>query len=58
MGPTGADSPSQNGAVEVHNGHIAVKVQMLLYMLGLPSKFWLELKCAVHERLEKEVEDL
>jgi hypothetical protein len=39
--PTGADSPSQNGAVEAYNGHIAVKVQMLLYMSGLPPKFWL-----------------
>jgi hypothetical protein len=38
--PTGADSPSQNGAVEVYDGHLAVKVQMLLYMSGLPPKFW------------------
>jgi hypothetical protein len=36
--PTEADIPSQNGAVEVYNG---VKVQMLLYMSGLPPKFWL-----------------
>jgi hypothetical protein len=38
--PTGADSPSQNGAVEFYNGHLAVKVWMLLYMSGLPPKFW------------------
>jgi hypothetical protein len=38
--PTGADSLSQNGALEVYNGHIAVKVQTLLYLLGLPPKFW------------------
>jgi hypothetical protein len=37
---TGADSPFQNGAVEVYNGLIAVKVQTLLYMSGLPPKFW------------------
>jgi hypothetical protein len=43
--PTGADSPSQNGAVEVYNGHIAVKVQTLLYMSGLPPKFWLAALC-------------
>jgi hypothetical protein len=38
--PTGADSPSQNGAVEIYNGHLAVKVQTLLYMSGLHPKFW------------------
>jgi hypothetical protein len=38
--PTGADSPLQNGAVEVYNGHVAVKVQTLLYMFSLPPKFW------------------
>jgi hypothetical protein len=36
-----SDSPSQKGAVEVYNGHLAVKVQTLLYMSGLPPKFWL-----------------
>jgi hypothetical protein len=40
MEPTGPDSPSQNGAVEVYNGHLDVKVQTLLYMSGLPPKFW------------------
>jgi hypothetical protein len=37
--PMGADSPSQNGSVEVYNGHLAVKVQTLLYMSSLPPKF-------------------
>jgi hypothetical protein len=37
---TGADSPSQNGAVEIYNGHLAVKVQTLLYISGLHPKFW------------------
>jgi hypothetical protein len=40
MEPTGADSPLQNGAVEFYNGHLAVKVWTLLYMSGLPPKFW------------------
>jgi hypothetical protein len=38
--PTGADSPSQNGAIKFCNGHLAVKVWMLLYMSSLPPKFW------------------
>jgi hypothetical protein len=41
LDPMGAESPSQNGAVEVYNGHLAVKVWTLLYMAGLPPKFWL-----------------
>jgi hypothetical protein len=40
MEPTGADSPSQNGDVKFYNEHLAVKVWTLLYMSGLPPKFW------------------
>jgi len=38
--PTGADSPSQNGAVEIYNDKFAVRTQTLLYGSGLPAKFW------------------
>jgi hypothetical protein len=38
--PTGTDSPSQNGAIEIYNGHIAIKVWTLLYISGLHHKFW------------------
>jgi hypothetical protein len=38
--PTGANSPSQNGGVEIYNGTLAVKVCTLLYGSGLPTKFW------------------
>ncbi len=38
--PTGADSPSQNGGVEIYNNTLAVKVRTLLYGSGLPAKFW------------------
>jgi hypothetical protein len=34
--PTGTDSPSQNGAVEVYNGKLAIKTRILLYRPGLP----------------------
>jgi hypothetical protein len=37
---TGAYSPSQNGAIEIYNNTLAVKVCMLLYGSGLPAKFW------------------
>ncbi len=36
--PTGADSPSQNGAVEICNNKFAVRMQTLLYGSGLPAK--------------------
>jgi hypothetical protein len=36
---TGADSPSQNGGAEIYKNTLAVKVQTLLYGLGLPAKF-------------------
>jgi hypothetical protein len=38
--PTGADSPSQNGGVEIYNNTLAVKVCTLLHGSGLPAKFW------------------
>ncbi len=38
--PTGADSPSQNGAVEIYNDKFAVQTRTLLYGSGLPAKFW------------------
>jgi hypothetical protein len=38
--PTGADSPSQNGAAEIYNGKLAVKTHTLLFGSGLPAKFW------------------
>jgi hypothetical protein len=37
---TGAESPSQNGGVEIYNNTLAVKVQTLLYGSGIPAKFW------------------
>jgi hypothetical protein len=38
--PTGADSPSQNGAVEIYNDKFAVRTRMLLYGSGLPAQYW------------------
>ena len=38
--PTGADSPSQNGAVEIYNDKLAVRVRTLLYGSGLPAEYW------------------
>ena len=38
--PTGADSPSQNGSVEVYNNKLAVRARTLLYGSGLPAKYW------------------
>ncbi len=40
MEPTGADSPLQNGSVEIYNDKLAVRMQTLLYNAGLPAKFW------------------
>ncbi len=37
---TGADSPSQNEAVEIYNYKFAVRTQMLLYGSGLSAKYW------------------
>ncbi len=38
--PTGADSPSQNGAAEIFNAKLAVRTRTLLFGSGLPAKFW------------------
>jgi hypothetical protein len=38
--PTGADSPSQNGAIKIYNNKLAICVQTLLYDAGLPAKYW------------------
>ncbi len=38
--PTGADSPSQNGAVEIYNPKLVVHTQTLLFGSGLPAKYW------------------
>jgi hypothetical protein len=40
MEPTGADSPSQNGAVEIYNDKLAICARTLLYGSGLPAKYW------------------
>ena len=37
--PTGANSPSQNGAAKIYNVKLAVKVRTLLYGSGLPANF-------------------
>jgi hypothetical protein len=38
--PTGADSPSQNGAVKIYNDKFAVRTRTLLYGSGLHAQFW------------------
>jgi hypothetical protein len=38
--PTGANSPSQNGAVESYNGKLAVRTRTFLFGSGLPAKYW------------------
>ena len=38
--PTGADSPSQNGAVEIYNDKFAVRTRTLLFGSGLPAQYW------------------
>ncbi len=38
--PTGADSPSQNGSVEIYNDKLAIRARTLLYGSGLPEKYW------------------
>ncbi len=38
--PTGVDSPSQNGAVEIYNAKLAVRTRTLLFGSGLPAKYW------------------
>ena len=54
MEPTGADSPSQNGAVEIYNDKLAVRTRTLLYGAGLPAKYWssaLQHSVYLHNRL-------
>jgi hypothetical protein len=38
--PTSADSPSQNGAVEIYNDKFAVRTRTLLFGSGLPAQYW------------------
>jgi hypothetical protein len=38
--PTGSDSPSQNGTVEICNDKFGIKMRTLLYRFGLPAKYW------------------
>jgi hypothetical protein len=38
--PTGADSPSQNGAAEIYNDKFTIRTHTLLYGSSLPAKFW------------------
>jgi hypothetical protein len=38
--PTGADSPSQNGMVEIYNDKLAIHTCTLLYGAGLLAKYW------------------
>jgi hypothetical protein len=38
--PTGANSPSQNNAVEIFNGKHAIRARTLLYGSGLPATYW------------------
>ncbi len=38
--PTGADSPLQNGAVEIYNAKLAIRTRTLLFGSGLPAKYW------------------
>jgi hypothetical protein len=52
--PTGADSPSQNGAVEIYNDKLAICTWTLLYGAGLPAKYWssaLQHSVYLHNRL-------
>jgi hypothetical protein len=37
--PTGADSPSQNRAVEIYNDKLGIRTRSLLYGMGLPAKY-------------------
>jgi hypothetical protein len=38
--PTGADSPSQNGPVEIYNDKFAVRTCTLLFGSGLSAEYW------------------
>ena len=37
--PTGTDSPSQNGAVEIYNAKLAMRTRTLLFGSGLPAMY-------------------
>ena len=37
---TGADSPNQNGAVEIWNQHLGNTVRIFLYSAALPAQYW------------------
>jgi hypothetical protein len=43
--PTGSDSSSQNGAVEIYNDKFGVRTRTLLYGSGLPAKYWSAALC-------------
>ena len=52
--PTGSDSPSQNGAVEIYNDKFGIRTRTLLYGSGLPAKYWSAALCHsvyLHNRL-------
>jgi hypothetical protein len=52
--PTGSDSSSQNGAVEIYNDKFGIKTCTLLYGSGLPAKYWSAALCHsvfLHHRL-------
>ena len=38
--PTGLDTPSQNGNVEIYNDKFGARVRLLLYGSCLPAKYW------------------
>jgi hypothetical protein len=38
--PTGSDTPSQNGAIEIYNDKFGARVRSLLYGSCLPAKYW------------------
>jgi hypothetical protein len=40
MEPTGTNSPSQNGAIDIYNNKLAIHAHTLLYGSGLPTKYW------------------
>ena len=40
--PTGADSPSQNGAVEIYNDKLGIWTRALLYGAGLPVGVYMQ----------------
>ncbi len=52
--PTGSDTPSQNGNVEIYNDKFGARVRSLLYGSCLPAKYWSDalIHCVyLHNRL-------